>query len=117
MLELTGAPRGVEAGDEGLHVEPIVARARSMRESVLHDQRCGARWMSCCEQRCRWQRPGAREKDRFATSEIVEHGGDAVGPLLQGWQCVRRDGIGGSSARLVEEDESTERCHRLDPSP
>jgi len=87
-----------------------------MRESVLHDERGGTRWMSCCEQRCRRQRPGAREKDRFATSEIVEHGGDAVGPLLQGWQCARRDGIGCAGARLVEEDEPAERGHRLAPA-
>ena len=35
------------------------------------------------EHRSRRQRaPGAREEDRFATPEIVEHRGDAVGPLL-----------------------------------
>jgi hypothetical protein len=56
-----------------------------------------------------------REEDRFTTSEIVEHRGDAVGPLLQGRQRARRDGIGGSRARLVEEDEPTQRRHRFDP--
>ena len=56
-----------------------------------------------------------REEDRFATPEIVEHRGDAVGPLLQGRQRARRDRIGRSRARLVEEDQPTERCHRLDP--
>jgi class 3 adenylate cyclase len=50
-----------------------------------------------------------------ATSEVVKHRGDSVGPLLQGRQRARRDGIGGSRARLVEEDEPPERCHRLDP--
>ena len=71
--------------------------------------------MCRCEQR-RWrERADDREEDRFATSEIVEHRGDAVGPLLQGRQRARRDGIGRSRARLVEEDESPERCHRLDP--
>ena len=60
--------------------------------------------------------PSTREEDRFATSEIVKHCGDAVGPLLQGRQRARGDGIGHSRARLVEEDEPTERCHRLDPA-
>ena len=54
-------------------------------------------------------------EDRFAAPEIVQHCGDAVGPLLQGRQRARRDGIGHSRARLVEEDQPTERCHRLDP--
>ena len=71
--------------------------------------------MCCREQRRRRERAVDREEDRFATPEIVEHRGDAVGPLLQGRQRARRDGIGRSRARLVEEDESTERCHRLDP--
>ena len=57
-----------------------------------------------------------REEDRFATPEIVEHRGDAVGPLLQRRQRARRDGIGRSRARLVEEDQPTERRHRLDPT-
>ena len=55
------------------------------------------------------------EEDRFAAPEVVEHRGDAVGPLLQGRQRVRCDRIGRSGARLVEEDEPTERCHRFDP--
>ena len=59
--------------------------------------------------------PIDREENRFATPEIVEHRGDAVGPLLQGRQLARRDGIGCSRARLVEEDQPTERRHRLDP--
>jgi hypothetical protein len=42
--------------------------------------------------------------------------GDAVGPLLQSRQRARRDRIGGSRARLIEEDQPTERCHRLDPT-
>ena len=55
-------------------------------------------------------------RGRFAAPEVVEHRGDAVGPLLQGRQRARRDGIGGSRARLVEEDISTERRHRLEPT-
>src|SRR5258705_10602218 len=35
--------------------------------------------------------------------------------MLQGWQRARCKWIGHSCARLVEEDEPTERCHRLDP--
>ena len=71
--------------------------------------------MCCREQRRCRERAVDREEDRFATPEIVEHRGDAVGPLLQGRQRARRDGIRRSGARLVEEDEPTERCHRLDP--
>ena len=71
--------------------------------------------MCCREQRRCRERAVDRDEDRFATPEIVEHRGDAVGPLLQGRQRARRDGIGRSGARLVEEDQSTERCHRLDP--
>ena len=38
--------------------------------------------MCRCEQR-RWrERAVVRDEDRFATPEIIEHGGDAVGPLL-----------------------------------
>ena len=83
--------------------------------TVEHDQRGGARRMCRREQR-RWRERGVRrDENRFATPEVVEHRGDAVGPLLQGRQRVRRDGIGRSRARLVEEDEPTERRHRLDP--
>ena len=48
------------------------------------------------EQRPRRERAVEGEEDRLATSEIVEHRGDAVGPLLQGRQSVRRHGIGRS---------------------
>ena len=63
----------------------------------------------------RRERANAREKNCFAAPKIVQHGGDAVGPLLESRQRVRRDGIGCSRARLVEENQPTERCHRLDP--
>jgi hypothetical protein len=71
--------------------------------------------MCCCEQRgwreCRIQ----RDEDRFAAPEVVEHRSDAVGPLFQRRRRIRRYIIGCSVARLVEEDESTERRHGLDP--
>jgi hypothetical protein len=40
----------------------------------------------------------------------------AVQRWLQGRHRARRDGIGGSGAGQVEEDEPPERCHRLDPT-
>ena len=84
--------------------------------TVEHDQRGGARRMCCREQRSGRERAVDREENCFIAPEIVEHRADAVGPLLQGWQRVRCDGIGCSRSRLVKEDESTERCHRLDPT-
>ena len=83
--------------------------------TVEHDQRGGARRMCRREQRRCRERGVRRDENRFATPEVVEHRGDAVGPLLQRRQRVRCDGIGCSRARLVKEDESTERRHRLDP--
>jgi hypothetical protein len=53
------------------------------------------------------QRPQRRRPSRHGVN---------VGPLLQGRQRTRRDRIGRSRARLIEEDESAERCHRFDPS-
>ena len=88
--------------------------ARDLR-NLEHDQRGGARRMCRREQRRCRERAVRRDENRFATPEIVKHRGDAVGPLLQGRQRARRDGIGGSRARLVEEDQPTERRHRLDP--
>ena len=96
-------------------IEPVGAFSQRIRVALEHDQRgCAGRMCRREQRRCR-ERAVAREEDRFATPEIVEHRGDAVGPLLQGRQRARRDGIGRSRARLVEEDEPTERCHRLDP--
>src|ERR1700759_3355944 len=72
--------------------------------------------MCCCKQRGWRERAiDEREEDRFIAAEIVEHRGDAVCPWLQRWQRAWRDGIGSTRARLVEEDQPTERCHRLDP--
>ena len=90
--------------------------AARIRVTLEHDQRGGARRMCRREQRRCRERGVDRDEDRFATPEVVEHRGDAVGPLLQGRQRARRDGIGRSRARLVEEDEPTERRHRLDPT-
>ena len=116
MLDLARAPHR-DHGSERIPLKssPSVRCSNRIRVALEHDQRGRARRMCRREQR-RWrERAVDREEDRFATSEIVEHRGDAVGPLLQGRQRARRDGIGGSGARLVEEDQPTERCHRLDP--
>jgi hypothetical protein len=49
----------------------------------------------CRREQRRWrERAGGREDDRFAAPEVVEHRGDAVGPLLQGRHRARRDRIG-----------------------
>ena len=95
--------------------EPLRAFSKRIRVALEHDQRgCGT------DVSLRTAPPsqpaGDREEDRFATPEIVEHRGDAVGPSLHGRQRARCDGIGRSGAGLVEEDEPTERCHRLDPA-
>ena len=86
-----------------------------IREALEHDQRGGAGRMCRGEQRRCRESAVDRDEDRFTTAEIVEHRRDAVGPLLQRRQRARRDRIGRSRARLVEEDQSTKRCHRLDP--
>ena len=115
MLQLPRPPHG-DHRQRGLpRCEPIGAFSHRIRVALEHDQRGCAGRMCCREQRRRRERAVDREEDRFATPEIVEHRGDAVGPLLQGRQRARRDGIGRSGARLVEEDQPTERCHRLDP--
>jgi hypothetical protein len=116
MLELAGPIHGSPGSDHLLDSCSISAFSHRIREALEHDKRGGAGRMCRREQR-RWrERAGAREDDRFATPEIVKHRGDAVGPLLQGRHRARRDGIGRTGARLVEEDEQTERCHRLDPT-
>ena len=115
MLELSRAPHGDHGSDELPRIEPVGAFSHRIRVALEHDQRgCAGRMCRREQRRCR-ERAVDREEDRFATPEIVEHRGDAVGPLLQGRQRARRDGIGRSRARLVEEDQPTERCHRLDP--
>ena len=87
------------------------------RDRGIEQIRCGEPIgaFSRTRARRRCQPASDRDEDRFATLEIVQHCGDAVGPLLQGRQRARSDRIGHSRARLVEEDQSTERCHRLDP--
>ena len=112
MLNLPAAPH---ADQRSLNFVSNDWGAARICVTVEHDQRGGARRMCRREQRS-WREPDVdRDEDRFTTSEVVEHRGDAVGPLLQGRQRARRDGIGRSRARLVEEDKSTERCHRFDP--
>jgi hypothetical protein len=92
-----------------------VSALSPIRVALEDDQRGCAGRMCRREQPRRRDRAVDRDEDRFATPEIVQHRGDAVGPLLQGRQRARCDGIGRSRARLVEDDEPTERCHRLDP--
>ena len=63
-------------------VGPSVRPAHRIRVALEHDERGGARRICRREQRRGRERAGAREKDRFAAAEIVEHRGDAVGQLL-----------------------------------
>jgi hypothetical protein len=110
MLDLPRSPHP----DGFLGGEIPRAFSKRMCIPLKHDQcRCAGR-MSCREQR-RVQRAAKCDQDRFATPEIIQYRGDAVGPLLQGRQRARRDGIGRTASRLVEEDEPTERRHRLEP--
>jgi hypothetical protein len=97
-----------EAGISSGHYLPGVA--------LEHDQRDCAGRMCCREQRTRRERAAAHKEDRFTTPEIVEYRADAVGPLLQGRQRARCDRVGRSVARLVEDDQPSERRHRLDPA-
>jgi hypothetical protein len=113
MLPLPRAPHADEGSEGFLGIAPVRALGHRIRVALEHDERGGAGRMRCREQRRCRERAGDGEEDRFATPEVVEHRGDAVGPLLQGRQRARRDGIGRSRARLVEVDEPTERCHRL----
>jgi hypothetical protein len=115
MFKLAGSPGGGTGSDDFLGIEPISAFPNRLCVTVEHDQRGGARRMCRREQRSGRERPVERDEDRFATPQIVQDCGDAVGPLLQGRQRPGRDGIGGSGARLVKIDEPTERRHRLDP--
>jgi hypothetical protein len=102
MLELPGAPRRDHGSAGFFSIEPISAFEKRICVALEHDQRGGARRM------CRRERAAGGKEDCFATAEIVEHGGDAVGPLLQGRQRGRRDRIGCSGARLVEENQPTD---------
>jgi hypothetical protein len=117
MLVFPGPPHGdprVE-GFLSFLIAPFGSRIAA-RVALEHDKRGCARRICRSEQR-RWrERPVGRDEDRFAAPEIVEHRRDAVGPLLQSGQRTRRDRIGHSEARLVKEDQATERRHRLDPA-
>jgi hypothetical protein len=115
MVYLSGSPHRDRGIKQIRCSEPIGALSHQIREALERDQRGGAGRMCCREQRRRCQRAADRDEDRFATLEIVEHRGDAVGPLLQRRPRARSDRIGHSRARLVEEDQPTERRHRLDP--
>ena len=116
MFELARSPHGDHGSEDFLggapgsvrsrHADPRSPRARPARWCGTDVLRRTAP-LSRTRRRC--------DEDRFATSEIVEHRGDAVGPLLQGRQRAGVDRIGRSRARLVEKDEPTQRCHRLNP--
>ncbi len=82
---------------------------------LKHDERGGAGRMCRGEKRRRRECARPRDQSCAGASESVEHRSDAVGPLLQGWHRARLHRIGRSTARLVEKNEPTERCHRLNP--
>jgi hypothetical protein len=105
MFVFPRPPHGGPGSDNFLEIDPISAFNHRVGVALERDQRGGAGRMCGCEQRPRRERAINREEDRILTSEIVEHRGDAVGPLLQGRQRARRHGIGCSRPRLVEEDE------------
>ena len=116
MLKLARAPEG-EHGVRGF-LGGRTLRAFNLRVGIAFgcDQRRRAGRMRCREQRGCRERAIDREEDRFAATEIVEHRGDAVGPLLQGRQRTRRHGVRRASSRLIEEDQSTEGPHRVHPT-
>ncbi len=97
MLELPRAPHGDHGSEDFLEVGSIGAFSKRIRVALEDDQR-GCTGRMCRGEKRRWrERAVDREEDRFAAPEIVEHRGDAVGPLLQGRQRARRDGIGRSA--------------------
>lgn len=112
VLEFAGSPRGDQRSDGFVSNHRAVCRTCG---AVEHNKRGSAGRMRCREQRGCRERARIRDKSCFAASESVEHGGDAVGPLLQGRQRAGRDGIGASRSRLVEKDQPTKRCHRFYP--
>ena len=84
MLHLAGSPRDRYAVDHSFLNQfrahcPIYC-------PVDHDKRSGAGRVRCCEKRRCCECARARDQGHFAAAENVEHGGDAVGPLLQGRQ-------------------------------
>jgi hypothetical protein len=115
MVELPRPPHGYHGSTGFLGVHRVGAFSKRFRIALEYHECGGARGICCREHRARRDRAVDRDNDRFAAPEIVKHRGDAVGPLLQRRQRTRRNGIGGSGALLVEEDDSTERRHRLDP--
>ena len=112
MLHLPRAPHGDHGGLDilGRSLQcGASAKPSSTTSAVARDGCVAANKRRLCESAVDC------EEDGFTAAEIVKHRGDAVGPLLQGRERARCDRIGRSRARLVEEDQSTERCHRLDP--
>jgi hypothetical protein len=116
VLVFSCPPGGDEGGADFLVRPPITAGNNRIRETLEHDERCGARRMGRREQRRGSKRSRDSDENRLAAAEIVEYRGDAVGPLLQGGHRIRRDGIRCSGAWLIQEDQSAERRHCLDPT-
>ena len=116
MFVLTRAPHRSHGSDDFLVCGSLGAFGGRIRVALEDDQRGGARRMCRRKQRRCRERSVDRQEDRFATPEIVQDCGDAVGPLLQRRQRARRDGIRHSGTRLVKEDQPTQRCHRLHPA-
>ena len=98
MLSLASAPHGDRGSNAFLGFDPTGALSRRIHIALEHDEGGSAGRICCGEQRRRRERADCDEKCRFGTSEIVEHCGDAVGPLLDGRQRARSDRIGGSGA-------------------
>ena len=76
MLHLPRAPLGEHRSRDFLGY-------CSRGQALEYDQRGGARRMCGREKRSGRERAIDREENCFSAPEIVEHGGDAVGPLLQ----------------------------------
>jgi hypothetical protein len=117
MFELPRSPHGDHGGGDFFGDGPVFIRLLGVRNgpSLTHDERGGAGRICRGEERRR--RECARPRDQRGTgaSDSVEHRSDAVSPLLQGWHRARLHRIGSSTAWLVENDEPTERSHRLNP--
>jgi hypothetical protein len=112
MLDLPAAPPACHRS-VGIVLKPW--EAARICVTVEHHQRGGARRMFGREQRSGRERGGEGEKNCFSAPEIVEHRGDAVSPLLQGGQRIRGHRVRCACAQLVDEDQPTERCDRLNP--
>ena len=106
MLQLPSPPHAGDTSSLILGRDSVRTFSHRIRVTLEHDQRGCAGRMCRCKKRRRGERTVDRNEDCFATLEIVQHCGNAVGPLLQCRQRGPPDGIGRSRARLVEKDQS-----------